>query len=179
MSVTELISVILPPIAPVDSGTDHDWAGVEAQLGLTLPQDYKGMISAFGTGMFPADTLVYNPFARSIEANLFSAGLAITDAIRANAAIFDLVPYAFYPECPGLLACARVGYYQGHLCWLTSPDPQEWTIVAAGNDIAAGEYQHYPYSLTTFLAGWFSGTIQVPFWDQDFTSRALSFIVQY
>src|SRR6267142_275365 len=61
---------VSPPPAPSGGGSPQQWQQVETFLGLTLPEDYKGLVDAFGSGQFDDFITLFTPFARDPYANL-------------------------------------------------------------------------------------------------------------
>jgi hypothetical protein len=44
----------------------EDWLRVEMELGLSLPQSYKSLVTTFGSGCFGVDIDLYNPIASGL-----------------------------------------------------------------------------------------------------------------
>jgi hypothetical protein len=173
MAIEELTAVIPPPADPVETGSAEGWAQLEQRLGLRFPQDYKDLISVYGSGWFPADFCIYNPFSCRYENNL-DQGFSLTAAIARDVSEFgidgptlDGVEYPFYPRLPGLLMCSHSSGFIGEIFWIASKESTDWPVVAADRDTQVPEATIlYRYSLTTFLAKFYACEIVPPFWDE-------------
>ncbi len=142
MSIDALVALVPPPAVPVDA--EADWPSVEAVLGVSLPADYKELITRYGSGEF-CDLV--HPLTAD---GLLSRGL---DALEIERELADEdAPYPLHPEPGGLLPWGTTS--NGHLlCWRTD----DWTVVVyAPRD---GDYEAYPTSVTGFLHGWLTGAL--------------------
>lgn len=159
MSIDALVRLVRPPAEPVDASAD--WASAEAALGLRVPDDYKALVTRYGSGEFC--DLVHPLTA----AELVTDGLDALEVEREMAAEGpDDYPYPFHPDPGGLLPWGRTS--NGHLlCWRTD----DWTVVVyAPRDL---EYARYNVGVTGFLHGWLSGVL-TPF-PSSFTATAQYF----
>jgi hypothetical protein len=68
MSIKDLLNLVPPPEAPVDPGSEAEWAAVERQLGTELPSDYKSYIRHYGKGVLAEWIVIYNPFSSAFQA---------------------------------------------------------------------------------------------------------------
>jgi len=59
-----LIKLVKPPKAPVEAPRAAQWKAHEKSLGVALPDDYKAMVEAYGTGCFDGFVWLANPFSK-------------------------------------------------------------------------------------------------------------------
>jgi hypothetical protein len=145
VSIDALVRLVPPPANPVQA--DADWPSAEAALGVRLPDDYKELVTCYGSGEFcdlvhpltAAELVADGPDALEVEREL-----AAEDP--------EDYPYPFHPDPGGLLPWGQTS--NGHLlCWRTD----DWTVVVyAPRDL---EYSPYDVSVTGFLHGWLSGAL--------------------
>ena len=153
-ALDELTRLVPPPAAPVDA--NGDWQRVEADLGLALPADFKGLIETYGLGQFVDFITPLTPFG---SRDLFMrSARGILDSERSfRARNPDKSPYSLYPEPGGLLEWA--GTDNGdRLCWLTEGEPERWTTIAWNQ--RSWSYGAFPVGAVEFLHGWLTGRIE-------------------
>ena len=125
---------------PVEQPTDAELRQAEAQLGLTLPEDYKSFIQHYGTGLVGGMLRILNPRSPYERTNLVAA---------ANDGEFDFYthfrsrypdehPYRRYPEAGGLLPWAK-SIDGDILYWLAQGDHACWPVVVWSR----GDHQLY------------------------------------
>lgn len=148
MKLDELTEVISPPSAPVDAG--GSWASVEANLGTSLPSDYKAYVEAYGTGCLDDFIWVFNAFSKNLNLNLLArceASLRALKELQSRHA--SEVSYPLFPAAGGLLPWGATDNGDV-LYWLTEGQPDEWSIVV--NAARDPRTERYPTSMSIFLA---------------------------
>ena len=118
----DLLKLLPAPLKPTHA--DGDWGGVESELGLQLPSDYKQVIQTYGYGEFCDDLSLINPF---VGKSYSSNANAIIQQWQQIAELCS-VEYPFFPEKGGLLPCA-VNVNGHYISWRTDGDPNDWDIV--------------------------------------------------
>jgi len=147
-----LLKIMPPPEHPVECGTWEDWAGVQSELGLRLPVDYKYFINSYGTGKISDFLYVLNPFSANAYLNLKQqiwlvlGGLRVTKQVSGS----EEVPYPLYAEPGGLLPWG-ITDNGDTLYWLTrGENPDKWTVVIG--DARGPEWEEYDQYMVEFLA---------------------------
>lgn len=164
-TVDDLIGLAPPPVRRIDAGSPGQWGEVEHALGIALPEDYKLIINAYGTGGFNDLFYLFNPFsgvegmnllnqARWREARLEGSHLESYEG--AKAVFPDLCPFATFPD-PGGLLPAGGDTNGGRAFWLTGGQPDEWPLVFYPHGFHPVERHDTP--LVDFLVLWLSGEL--------------------
>jgi SMI1-KNR4 cell-wall len=158
-AIDDLVSLVPPPIAPVDS--DGDWERVEATLGLRLPADFKTLMRRYGFGEFP-DITLFTPFDTHTEGayDLVERGRTLVERyqnLRSMAP--EIFPYPLYPEPGGLLEWA-ITSDNTSLCWLIEGEAETWPV-AVWNSVAA-RADRYQMGAVDLLYRYLSGQQKVP-----------------
>lgn len=137
-----LLSLVPPPASPVDA--DVDWTRVEAELGLSLPGDFKEIVRRYGAGRFCDDLSTCAPDLL-LE---YNQGLpASWGPIRAeNPGEFE---FPLFPE-PGGLVIWGLDSIGGALCWPTEGAPEQWEVVLWKQ--RDGEFERWDCGAAEFLA---------------------------
>ena len=162
MSLAELVKLVPPPAAPVFAGPVEWRAAIEAELGLTLPQDIIEFALVYGSGTFSLQFGVYNPFdpgyvtfVRDISA-IFAEKKAECGNLR--------VPYAIFPQAGGLL-CWGTDLNGSEMFWLTEGPSDSWPIVLWDRDY--GRFERWEMPMTEFLVAVFSNTVECVLWSPE------------
>jgi hypothetical protein len=165
-ALEKLIRMAPPPARAYEAGEDAAFTAVEATLGLKLPEDYKRLIRAYGSGQWQNFWFVLNPFAANEYANLIlqsqvrrPRSWSTLDAER-TAREFEAYPFPhpIYPEPGGVLPWALTDN-GGRFFWLTAGSPKRWpTVYYPGR---SPEYTVYEMSCTELLYGAVSGAIPI------------------
>jgi hypothetical protein len=166
--------LILPP----PKTTPHpaiDWQAVEADLGTTLPTDYKAFISTYGLGRIDDFLLVYHPTAANPNVRLsyqVQRDLRSLRILQNDGA--DYIRFALCPEPSGLLPWART--IDGDVCyWLTqSDDPDDWAVVVG--EVRGPEWAEFHGSMAEFLAAVLTKKYVCPIFPDDFPSARPTFV---
>ncbi|BCJ77106.1 hypothetical protein CS0771_66500 [Catellatospora sp. IY07-71] len=126
MSLERLLRLAPAPPARIDVPNPDDFAACEAELRLTLPADFKELLSAYGAGRF-LDYLFAYPLT-GYDMNMLRNKALLAGHQEARERFPDWYPWPLYPEPGGLLLWG--GTYDGHsLCWLTAGDPDTWPVI--------------------------------------------------
>ncbi|WP_296596374.1 SMI1/KNR4 family protein [Phenylobacterium sp.] len=152
MSIERLLRVVPPPAEPFEP-FDGPWEPVEAFLGTPLPADYKELARRYGRGRFVGSVVVNLPGSRERRGSLEGELHMARDMINLGMS----VPYPAWPEAGGLLNIGLTDF-NDRLFWLPRGRPEDWRIVVW--DRALQNLEVFDCSLTDFLAGLASGTIQ-------------------
>jgi hypothetical protein len=171
-SLSELRQIMSPP-DPARVPTLR-WRVVEAELGLTLPPDYKAFIDAYGAGCVGEFLWVFHPTTANRYLNLreqLAGQLWALRVLRDEAG--EAVPYALYPEPGGLVPWGATD--NGDVCyWRTeSADPAGWTV--AVNESRGPEWDEFPGSMTEFLVAILSLEHMVSVFPPGFPPRRVTF----
>ncbi|MEV6986879.1 SMI1/KNR4 family protein [Sphaerisporangium sp. NPDC051017] len=169
-SLADLIAIIGPPSKPA---TAVDWPAIEAEVGLTFPDDYKAWANTYADLQLNGFLYLSRPEPAGRERQ---AAIATVDQLRdlvEDWPTIDLLddlgneseapPFPFYPQPGGL-------YFWGStdngdfLLWLTDPDPQKWTIVVTDGTF----WWHFQGSLLDFLVGILTHKVRCPVFPDDF-----------
>jgi hypothetical protein len=165
MSIMALERILKPP-AGVQTGMNQDrWAEVEAQLGTTLPRDYKTFVEVFGLGSINGFLVVFVPYSLNPHVDLLTRGRTELTAYETLKASFPTYySDSVYPTVGGILPFA--GTDNGNiLYWRTIGHPDEWTIT-----VYEGGPEHFEFNggMTAFLAAILSGEIRCKVLPADF-----------
>lgn len=162
MSLGELVKLVPPPAAPVFAGPIERRAEIEAELGLTLPQDIVDYALVYGSGGFYRQFAVLNPF----DPNYMTWVRDISDLFREMKVINgdEYYPYPIYPNRPGLLRWGT-DLDGDQMFWLTEGPSDSWPLILWDRDSGPEEsWQRLDMTVTEFLVGIFSNTIQCVLW---------------
>ncbi|MEU4428650.1 SMI1/KNR4 family protein [Actinoplanes sp. NPDC024001] len=154
MSIQQLLALAPAPGQGVDVAHPRDFPALEAELGLTLPADFKELLVSYGTGRF-LDYLLPYPVAGS--GMTLRLNTLLLEGHEFSRAMFpEWYPYPIYPEAGGLLLWG--GTQHGHnLCWLTEGEPDEWPVIVWQPD--DNEYHRYDGNAVAFLTDWLRGAL--------------------
>ncbi|MCR9144714.1 MAG: SMI1/KNR4 family protein [bacterium] len=65
MGIDSFVKVLAPPASPVD--TEGNWREIESGMHIQFPDDFKSLITKFGTGGFADFFWIFNPFATGYD----------------------------------------------------------------------------------------------------------------
>ncbi len=157
MALETVRAVAQPPSSPVETGSPEQWAEVERTLGTALPEDYKALVDAYGTGGFNDFLFVFNPFTRNKYLNLLELRPVILQAYTELRNQFpESHPYPAHPEPGGLLPWARTENGD-ELYWLTDGEPNSWPVVFY--ETRHGSHQQFDAPATEVVAGLLRGEL--------------------
>jgi hypothetical protein len=161
-----LVEMVPPPAAPFEAGQAADFAQVEAQVGLKLPEDYKHLVLTYGSGQWQQFWIVLNPFAANEYINLLvqcqtrrPKRWSMLDAERGvRESDPNRYPHAIYPEAGGILpwACTDNG---GRFFWLAKGTPGMWPTVYYAD--RSPSFELYEMSCVEILYGAVSGELPI------------------
>lgn len=134
-----------------------DWAVVEADLGIGLPDDYR-LLCEFFPAFVLDDFLILGGPRPGTEAAWVQGTREELEMVAEWCGDADLaVPLQPYPAAGGLLPWATSN--EGDIfLWKTGPaDPREWTCTVASRN---GGWWHYAGGAVQFLADLVSGVLE-------------------
>jgi len=152
MTIENLIKAVAPPAAPFEA-FEGPWAPIEAELGVTLPLDYKDFVRLYGGGSFMGFLGIAVPRCRYLGVRLEHY---VPEVSRGFLALRD-APYTFWPSPGGLLPFGSTDTAD-YLFWLTVGPPETWRTVVWDRGSPAG-FEVFDCDLTDFLAGLATGGI--------------------
>ncbi len=162
LNARKLLTLMSPPTAPLFTGSNESWREAEAQLTITLPNDYKWFISHYGKGLIGNQLRILNPFTPKKVCRLdFSpdaaAGrfLTILREQRTGDQAEDY-PYPPFPAPRGLLPCGASETVT--LYWLVDGIADNWKIVV--ELLGPTKFTVFDETLISFLEGIISGHIE-------------------
>jgi hypothetical protein len=159
-SLSELSKLVPPPAEPKDS--KGDWVRIEHDLGLTLPDDYKGYIELYGSGVLCSFFSIRSPFMleRQYRVSPREAWIAWAEFFRDwGRETHQEVPFPVYPEIPGLLPWGTYGDVDS-VGWLTDKPSNEWHIVYLNQH--DGFFELHELGFTQFLVAALKGKVPLP-----------------
>jgi hypothetical protein len=148
MTALQLLKQIAPPPS-VPTEAQGDWKQVEATIGLTLPDDYKNLISQYGTGRFSDFLYAFNPFSVNECLNLINSSQRILEGERKFKEEF---PFPLFPEPNGLFPWGSTDN-GNYLYWHTKGEPRDWAVIVCARET---KHKFYEMSTTQFLEKWLS-----------------------
>jgi hypothetical protein len=173
MSLKSLAEILKPPVHPREPPSAMDWQSFEKDQHLVLPEDYKDLISQYGTGNIDHFLAILSPFAKNDNLNLLRHGKIIHDAYRELSSHHpDFHPDPVFPDPDGLMVCG-VTDNGDFLFWKTKSEPDTWTIVVAGSQ--ALRPRRYNMNLTDFLFQLLTKQITCSVFPDDFPTDAPTF----
>jgi hypothetical protein len=138
---------LVPPPRPPEP---VDWSAVHDRLGTALPGDYRAYIDTYGLGCVNELYWVLHPLGSPDRLNLIDQW-----AMREPGPLRTPPPYPLGLVPGGLVPCA-VDEDAGVLYWhISSPDPEQWTVVYRDEDGDA--WRPHDLGLVPFLHAVFTG----------------------
>lgn len=149
-SISRLHALVAPPRDPFYSS--GDWTSVERELGVTLPDDYKQLITSYGQGMFQGRrkysglslTSFLRPISSAIQAEATSAALRALE-----------LKYPVYPHIPGLLGLGVYKDVDFLTCLVASPSNQSRLVY---QDVETGSNELFDVGLIDLIISILNGT---------------------
>ncbi|WP_254407169.1 histone-like nucleoid-structuring protein Lsr2 [Streptomyces sp. GMY02] len=167
--IAALTQLCPPPQSPP---RPVDWDGVEAGLGVRLPEDYKRLAAVYGPGVFSGYIHIYHPCGRTEFVDLTGP---MPGRIRAQLQRdYDQGTHPV-PYDPRNLFAIGVTDNGEHLFWISEPQdaPDTWRI--AVNEARGPRWFTFEGTLTGFLTSVLSGGTAVPAFPKDLLEQATSF----
>ena len=140
-----LENVIVAPEMGFNGKNIEEWNEFEKEIGIIFPDDYKKIISKYGTCGLDNFIWFLTPFDSDKNVNYVKRMRWMLDAYNVSKSKFpNYFPYNTYPEENGLLPW---GYTDNgdELYWKTSSSPDNWEIVIY--ESASSENHNYKMSL--------------------------------
>ncbi|MGI5284891.1 SMI1/KNR4 family protein [Nonomuraea polychroma] len=169
-SLADLVALIGPAGKPA---TVVDWAAVEAEVGLTFPDDYKAWADSYADLQLNDFLYLNHPLPDGDERAAVIDRLDDLRPIIEQWGSIDLLddagvvreapPFPLYPEPGGLYPWGSTDNGD-YLLWLTGPDPGTWTVVITDGMV----WWHFPGSLLDFLVGILTHKVRCPVFPDDF-----------
>jgi hypothetical protein len=175
MSYLHILRKLMPPPeSPADVPTRDAWQSVERNLGMELPEDYKGFIGIYGTGAVDGFLWVFTPFTGNSNLNLLDQAKLRLDAQRDHCQVAGVrCPYALFPDANGLFPWGASDNGDV-LYWLCKDSPPRWITVVC--DPRASEWREVKLSTSQFLAVLLTRQLVVDLFPQDFPSELPQFV---
>lgn len=153
----QILNKIAPP-PKVPNEAQGDWEQIEKTLGLTLPNDYKTLISEYGTGRFSDFLYTFNPFSQNEWLNLISSSQEILESERTLRNDFpEEYSFSLFPEHNGLFPWGATDN-GNYLYWYTKGEPHDWAVVVW--ESRGPLHELYEMSVTEFLGKWLSRKLE-------------------
>ena len=142
-------NIVIVPEITYNAEKREKWDKFEKEIGIIFPNDYKKIISRYGTGGLGNFIWFLTPFVSDNNVNYTKKMREMLEAYKVSKSNFpDYFKHNIYPEEDGLLPW---GYTENgdELYWKTSSSPDNWEIVIY--ESASPEYYSYKMSLAEFL----------------------------
>jgi hypothetical protein len=171
MSVDDFATIMPPPVVPSETPLIDDWVTIEAQLGLTLPDDYKAFIQIYGSGQIEKFLWVFNPFSSNDNLNL-THQVVLQLKVYSEIGSFESLPYKLFPERSGLLPFG-ITDNGDVLFWQTSGSPNDWRVIVS--EARAPKWEAFDLSMTKFLFEILSRKLVCEIFPDDFPGPSPAF----
>lgn len=172
VSSLEALQALVPP--PTAALSAPDWAVIEPQLGIRLPDDYKRLVEIYGPGSFDGFLWVLQPLGPNEHLDLLRQREIRLVALREAQEHGEAVPFPVHEGQDPLLPWAITD--NGDVCfWLMDPldDPNSWAV--AVNEARGDAWHRFEGSASDFLAAVLSGSSRVALFPADFPSEGPTF----
>jgi hypothetical protein len=145
--------------SPADGEVHRDWAAVERDLALPLPQDYKELADTFGFGGFYGHIQLIVPPPTGIDSDLIRRNRSHMQNLNDLWSVHKNRPAELSRDDLRLLMWADT-IDSDSLNWLVQPGepPERWPVVVLHCDL--GDCEIYPVTCTEFLARLFSQELE-------------------
>lgn len=144
-----LQDVLIKPDEVYNTGSKEMWEEFEGETSIHFPDDYKELISTYGTGGIGDFLWFLTPFAEDENVNYTERADVLLEAYQTSKGNSpEYFPFNVYPEENGLLPW---GYTENgdELYWKTGAAFEDWEIVVY--ESASPDYYSYKMSLSEFL----------------------------
>jgi hypothetical protein len=152
MTIENLIKLVPPPAVP-DEPFSGPWEPVEAEIGTSLPEDYKDFVRLYGCGNLMDFIGINVPRCKSPYVRLESEIHAVRGAL---VSMDEELPYDLWPSSGGLIVFGRTDFGD-YLFWLPQGAPADWKVVVWGRGL--WNFELFDCGFTDFLAGVATGEI--------------------
>lgn len=173
MSAIDVAKLIPPPDNPNEAPQQHEWPQIEAQLGTSLPVDYKDFISLYGTGKIDNFLWIFNPLSQNENINLATQIRIQLDALSELQTYGEILPYKLYPERDGIFPFG-ITENGDVLYWKTTGSPAAWSVLV--NEARSPEWEAFSMTMTEFLLEVLNRRIHPSAFPAVFPSNAPAFI---
>ena len=164
--IEEVLRFVSIPTTTIDVPSSVDWASLESEFGVTLPEDFKELVSSYGAGSFDDFLVMKSPTAND---DGYSLRLLITDSLEVLRTFRESNEHEerIFPESGGLFPWAAT--LNGDiLYWRSNGNSEEWTVVL--NPSRTLEFLDFAESSTSFIEGIYSGRIKTDEFPDNFPS---------
>ncbi|MEU8848148.1 SMI1/KNR4 family protein [Streptomyces sp. NPDC048564] len=158
MEISRFREILGQPL--VNGESERDWGALEARSGVTLPDDYKAFVTAYGPGCLNDQLYLFHPRAMGGDdglrlESLWEQSSYAYSELSQNAP--EMYPYAVHPAPGGCIPVARST--SGNCVFVAPPrgDGGSWSVV-----LDMGQWMHLPMSFTDFLWAALRGELEVP-----------------
>ncbi len=163
-SVDDLIVLAPPPALLVDRVPWNQWRNIEQKLGVTLPDDYKLIMTTYGSGVFNDLFWLFNPVSQSESLNLVNQVQRMVLDLDPHLEMYEFAkpsfpeacPFPSFPESGGLFP-AGGDINGGYAFWQTIGHPNEWPLILYPHGL--WKFERYDMPLVEFLVLWLSGKL--------------------
>jgi hypothetical protein len=168
MCAAELSQILVPPSAPIELPSSHDWLAVD-RAGYSVPAEYKQFVSQYGSGGIDGFIWVFNPGSPNPCLNLVAQIERQLDNLRGA----QIPGLALYPHQGGLLPFA-VTENGDILGWRTRGSPDSWGVTVV--DSRAPERVNFKERFFEFIAGVLTREVKCSIFPDDFPSKHPAFV---
>ena len=172
MTIDALAVLIPPPDEPCERPDLRDWAQLEAELGLTFPDDFKQFLWLYGSGKIDDFLWVLNPASANENLHLLTQLARFTEAMTEVQSYGEIVPYKLFPEHGYILPFALTD--NGDVMfWITAPHEGPWRVgIGAARESA---WEEWDMPMTNLLSKILSSDIETPLFPSSFPSKPAGF----
>jgi hypothetical protein len=143
-ALARLIELLPPPSTP--HATSVDWARVEENLRLKLPDDYKAFTETYGSVTICSELAVLHPMGLDGDWRSDSIRL-LADTIDPVVGGRDQLRYPNYPAPGGIFPIMQI--FGNLVCWVTAGPSNDWRILYWAT--WGTEVDEFPMTFTEFL----------------------------
>jgi hypothetical protein len=160
VSIENLLKVVPAPAVP-GQAFSGPWGPVEAEIGVSLPQDYKDFCAVYGRGYFMEFLGVDVPRSPNPHTRLETQIEQICEMLSGD----DGPPHPPWPAPGGLIPFGRTDNGEV-LLWRPSGETADWGVAIW--DGRGQAFEAFDCDLTDFLAGLATGAIRPEAFPDDF-----------
>ncbi|MEV6238970.1 SMI1/KNR4 family protein [Lentzea sp. NPDC051838] len=133
------------------------WQEAERRLGFVFPEDYKRLMTVFGTGLFDDFVALVSPAEDEVAFDEFERDFAEALELAGERVARGTLPHRLFPQPGGLIPWGGAG--DGvTLFWRTdSGGPDDWTVVYCDDDFS--RWEEYQGDTSAFLLDLLAGRI--------------------
>lgn len=151
-AMLELFRLSAPP-AGIRALDPSVWGEVEAQLGTSLPSDYRALVDAYGLVGVDDEVWIFQPNRPLSGADIACRAARFGEFLDARPAL-RRAGFASYPRPGGLLPC---GYTAGAslIAWQTGGRADGWPLVLLERD--GVEFERFDGGIVAFIVALLEG----------------------